>query len=132
MKEGQELCVSAVMFKKSVFELVEQKDIYFARLSVDKPLFARLGGKTEAEEDEVEADNKKDSQSGNKSKNNAQDCFETYMQPYSTYNTATLVLLRHRASGLLLQCCAVYPNWDPTIEPVKVMSLRYAHSVIQE
>lgn len=54
------------------------------------------------------------------------------MQPYSTYNTATLVLLRHRASGLLLQCCAVYPNWDPTIEPVKVLSLRYAHSVIQE
>ena len=43
-EEGTESCVTAVMFRKSKFELVEQKDIYFGQMAVNKPLFECLGG----------------------------------------------------------------------------------------
>lgn len=110
---GNESCVTAVMFRKSKFELVEQKDIYFAQIAVNKPLFERLGGHIYHP---PESDSTKD--------------FSIGLKRYSTYNTATLVLLRHKQSQRLIQCCAIYPNWNPRTEPIKVMSLIYTHNVI--
>ena len=114
-EEGTESCVTAVMFRKSKFELVEQKDIYFGQMAVNKPLFECLGGKIYHP---PESDPAKE--------------FETCLKPYSTYNTATLVLLKHKSSQRLIQCCAIYPNWDPLKEPLKILSVRYAHDTIQE
>lgn len=113
MEYGNETCVTAVMFRRSKLELVEQKDIYFAQMAVNKPLFESLGGKIYHP---PESDPTKD--------------FSVSLKPYSTYNTATLVLLRHKPSQRLIQCCAIYPNWNPRTEPLKMMSVIYAHSVI--
>lgn len=91
---------TAILFNKNKFKLLEEKPIYFSKIAFDDGLLKKL------------------------------DCNPVFASFCDRFNAATLAVLQHVITNEIIIVGALYPTWQPALEPVKTASIRYVLSEI--